>query len=148
MMKKLIIILIITFCSKTNALDNGEQVELNQETLVQKVQESDTSYKKGYNVIVNDNAVRVRDQPSLEGAIVGQLNQGMTVTVFGRSQERMFWEGYDSYWLKIRKDTIDGWAYWAYINLLNTQYDLLPILSTYKPISMYRYKLFTKFICQ
>jgi hypothetical protein len=82
------------------------------------------------NAIVNDNAVRIRDQPTLEGKIIVQLNQGMSVTVLGRSQERMFLEGYDSYWLRIKKDDIEGWVYGAYIDLLDTQYESLLVLST------------------
>jgi hypothetical protein len=70
--------------------------------------------------------VRIREQPSFEGTVVGQLNKGMPVTVFGRSKERMFLEGHDSYWLKIKTDNIDGWVYGAYIDLIDTQYDVLP----------------------
>jgi hypothetical protein len=106
---------------------NKKNVELNQETLIQKVQESGTSFKEGYTGTVNDNAVRIRDRPSLEGNVVGKYNKGRMVTVLGRSKERMFLEGYDSYWLKIIKDDyIDGWVYGAYIDLIDTQYDLLP----------------------
>jgi len=86
-----------------------------------------------YNGIVNDNAVRIREAPYLEGKIIGQLNQGMSVTVLGRSENRMFLDGYDSYWLKIKKDNAEGWSYGAYINLLDSQYDLLPVMSTVKP---------------
>jgi len=82
-----------------------------------------------YNGIVNDNAVRIRDTPSLGAKIVGQLNQGMSVTVLGRSQNRMFLDGCDSYWLKIKKDNTEGWSYGAYINLLDSQYDTLSVLS-------------------
>jgi hypothetical protein len=82
--------------------------------------------ENGYNGIVNDNAVRIRDKPSIEGTVVGQFNKGTSVTVFGRSQERIFLEGYNSYWLKVRKDNTDGWVYGAYIDLIDTQYDLLP----------------------
>ena len=89
-----------------------------------------------YNAIVNDNAVRVRDTSSLDGRIVGQLNQGMSVTVLGRSQNRMFLDGYDSYWLKIKKDSLEGWSYGAYINLFDSQYNSLPIMSTNEPIEI------------
>lgn len=53
-----------------------------------------------YNGIVNDNAVRIRAEPSIDSAIVGRLDQGMAVTVYGRTQERMFLDGYNSFWLK------------------------------------------------
>jgi hypothetical protein len=82
-----------------------------------------------YNGIVNDNSVRIRNRPSLEGGIIGRLDQRMSVTVLGRSQDRMFLEGYDSYWLKIKKDNVEGWTYGAYINLTNSRYDTLPIVS-------------------
>jgi len=80
--------------------------------------------------IVNDNAVRIRDQLSPDAAIIGQLDQGMKVSVLGRSGNRVFLDGYDSFWLRIRKDNIEGWAYGAYINLTNYQYDLLPVITT------------------
>jgi hypothetical protein len=98
------------------------------EIIIQPVQEEE------FNAVVNDNAVRIRDQPSLEGTVIRHLNQGMKVDVVGRSRNRMFLEGYDSYWLKIRKDDVDGWVYGAYIDLLNIQYDSLNIIiSTNRP---------------
>jgi hypothetical protein len=90
------------------------------------------SIEKSYNGIVNDNAVRIRAEPSLDGTIVGRLDRGMAVKVYGRTRERMFLDGYNSYWLKISKDNSEGWAYGAFINLTDTQYTLLPILSNKK----------------
>lgn len=87
-----------------------------------------------YTGIVNDNAVRIREQPSIEGTVSGQLNRGLTVTVLGRSEKRMFLDGYDSYWLKIKTDNAEGWVYGAYINLTNSQYDSLPVLSYNNPL--------------
>jgi len=81
-----------------------------------------------YNGIVNDNAVRIRAEPSLDGAILGRLDQGMAVRVYGRTQERMFLDGYDSYWININVDNINGWAYGAYIDLIDAQNDSLPVL--------------------
>jgi hypothetical protein len=81
-----------------------------------------------YTGTVNDNAVRIREQPSVENTVSGQLNQGMTVSVLGRSEKRMFLGGYDSYWLKIKTENTEGWVYGAYINLTNSQYDSLPVL--------------------
>lgn len=88
------------------------------------------TYSRGYSGIINDNTIRIRDMPSLEGKIIGQLNQGMTITILGRSQNRMYLDGYDSYWIKIKKDNIEGWSYGAYINLISYQYYLLPVVST------------------
>ena len=85
-----------------------------------------------YNAIVNDNAVRTRSEPSLDGTIVGRLDQGMRVKVYGRTQERMYLDGYNSYWLKISSDNTEGWAYGAFINLTDTQYTRLPVLSNKK----------------
>ncbi|MDR2480192.1 MAG: SH3 domain-containing protein [Treponema sp.] len=89
---------------------------------------------KQYTAIVNDNFIRIRDQPGLDGKRIGGLNQGAIVSVFGRSQERMFLNGLDSFWLKIYADNIEGWVFGAYINLLDSQYDLLPVLSDKKQI--------------
>jgi len=90
------------------------------------------SIARMYNGIVNDDAVRICAESSLDGEIVGRLDQGMAVRVYGRTQERMFLEGYNSYWLKISKDNTEGWAYGAYINLTDTQYTRLPVLSNKK----------------
>ena len=82
---------------------------------------------------VNNSGVRVREEPSLDSAIVGQLEQGMTVTVLGRSQYRMYLDGFNSYWLRIRNNNVEGWAYGAYINLTNSQYESLPVLFRNNP---------------
>jgi hypothetical protein len=89
-----------------------------------------------YNGIVNDNAVRIRAEPSLDGTIVGRLDRGMSVKVYGRTQNSMFLAGYNSYWLKISKDNSEGWAYGAFVNLTDTQYTLLPVLSNKKQESV------------
>jgi hypothetical protein len=88
------------------------------------------SAENSFLATVNDNAVRIREYPSLEGNIIGQLNRGMTATVIGRSQNRTPIEGNNSYWLKIRIDNIEGWAYGAYIDLNNAQYESLLVLSS------------------
>lgn len=85
--------------------------------------------------IVNDNSVRIREQPNLEGEIKGLLEKGVEVVVFGRSEMRMLLNGYDSYWLNIETNSIKGWVFGAYINLLNSQYELLPVLSNKRIIN-------------
>jgi len=82
--------------------------------------------------IVNNNAIRIRDKPSLEGNIIGQLNSGMKINVLGRSEHRMLLKENNSYWLKINLDNIDGWTYGAYIDLYEIQHDTLSILSSDK----------------
>jgi hypothetical protein len=124
-MKKLLyFLLVIIHCV---VLLNCKKPEINIETVP-----PSQSIGRTYNGIVNDDAVRIRAEPSLEGAIAGRLDQGMSVEVHGRSQDRMFLDGYDSYWLKISKDNIEGWVYGAYINLVDLQYSQLPVLSTVK----------------
>ena len=82
-----------------------------------------------HTTVVNDNTVRIRVEPSLDSTIIGQLDRGIVVRVYGRTQNRMFSDGYDSFWLKISKDDTEGWVYGAFINLTDTQYTLLPVLS-------------------
>jgi hypothetical protein len=88
-----------------------------------------------YHGIVNENSVRVRESAGLTGNIIGKLNRGDTVLVLGRSQERMYLDGFDSYWLKIATDTFEGWSYGAYVNLTDAQYSSLPVVSQGKILS-------------
>jgi hypothetical protein len=132
----LLFIVILSFfsiqCNKTDK--DGTHISTYLSTEQPNVISNDNSnstspVNRHYTGIVNDNAVRIREQPSIESTVSGQLNQGLTVTVLGRSEKRMFLDGYDSYWLKIKTDNAEGWVYGAYINLTNYQYDSLPVLS-------------------
>jgi len=120
---------LLSFCSKRNNSNEEKQEEEKQEIFSNDNSNSTSPVNILYTGIVNDNAVRIREQPSIESTVSGQLNQGLTVTVLGRSEKRMFLDGYDSYWLKIKTDSTEGWAYGAFINLTDTQYTLLPVLS-------------------
>ena len=84
---------------------------------------------KTYNGVINDNIVGIRAEPFLDSSIIGYLNKGDSVKIYGRSFNRMYLNGNDSYWLRIQINKIEGWAYGAYINLTDFQYDSLPILS-------------------
>jgi len=53
--------------------------------------------------------------------------------------------GYDSYWLKIKDDNVDGWVYGAYIDLLDIQY-VPPVLSTDMPVIYFTEKFLEKAI--
>jgi hypothetical protein len=81
-----------------------------------------------YYGVINDNHIRIRDEAGINGKIINSLNQGEEVSVLGRTKDRMYLDGFDSFWLKIKKDNIEGWSYGAYINLRNYQYESLPIL--------------------
>jgi hypothetical protein len=81
-----------------------------------------------YYGVVNDNHVRVRNEAGINGKIISSINQGEEVSVLGRSKDRIYLDGFDSFWLKIKKNNIEGWSYGAYINLRNFQYESLPIL--------------------
>jgi len=139
--KFLILIVILSFfsiqCNKTGK-DNAHistYPSVEQPNVIISDNSSSTSpVNKFYTGIVNDNAVRIREQPSIESTVSGQLNQGLTVTVLGRSEKRMFLDRYDSYWLKIKAESTEGWVYGAYINLTNSQYDSLPVLSYNNPL--------------
>ena len=136
----LIVITIFIGCKKnsTNVVQNNIESPVFTETV--SPMNHPFTYEDiddGYYAIVNANAVRIRDQPSLEGIIIGHLNSGMAVNVLGRTQNRMSLEGNNTYWLKININDVDGWAYGAYIDLHDTQYDSLPILTSDKPASYF-----------
>jgi len=131
----LFIVILSFFCIQCNKTDkDGTHIltylSTEQPNVISNDNNNSTSpVNRHYIGIVNDNAVRIREQPSIESIVSGQLNQGLTVTVLGRSEKRMFLDGYDSYWLKIKTDNTEGWVYGAFINLTNSQYDSLPVLS-------------------
>jgi len=70
--------------------------------------------------IVNDDKVRIRDFPGINGKILE------------RSENRFYIDGMNSYWLKIKKGDVVGWVYGAYININNTSYYSLEILDNSK----------------
>jgi uncharacterized protein (UPF0297 family) len=47
--------------------------------------------------IVNDNHIRVRDSPGLDGSIIGSLSKGDKAYILGRSKNRMYLDGFDSF---------------------------------------------------
>lgn len=61
--------------------------------------------KGEYAAIAIGSAINVRDEPSLEGIVVGSLNNGDVVTV---SQEKHGW-------LQIKNDKVSGWAAGYYL---------------------------------
>ena len=88
------------------------------------------------NGITNSNGVFIREDPSLDAAVIGRFEKGILFTVLGRSSDRMFLNGYDSFWLRVKTDDVEGWAYGAYVNLLNSQYETLPVLSDVKQMGI------------
>lgn len=89
-----------------------------------------------YSGLANSDGIRIRVYPSLEAEIIGRLDRGTTVAVYGRSRYRMFLDGFDSFWLKINAESVEGWAYGAFINLLDSQHERLPVLSEARQIGI------------
>ena len=89
------------------------------------------------NGIINTDGINICEHPYLDAPVIGQLNRGNLVTVLGRTRDRMYLDGgYDSFWLKININDIEGWVYGAYVNLFSSQYEELPILSDIKHINI------------
>lgn len=59
---------------------------------------------------VTANSLNVRDVPTLSGSIVGNLNKGDVVNYITTSG--------DGYWIKIKKDDLQGWASHKYLSLV------------------------------
>ena len=64
---------------------------------------------------VNDNHVRIREIPTLEGKIIGKTFTGDKVIVLDRSPKKMKIESMNSYWYKIKKDELIGWMYGQFL---------------------------------
>ena len=68
--------------------------------------------------IVNADKLRIRQEPSLQGAELGFIHKGDIVTVMARSAEKMKIGSMDNYWYKIRtKAGIVGWSYGYFIDV-------------------------------
>ena len=118
----------------TIILDNSNDIDaVTVEPTIPSVSAIDREHYSG---VTNNDEVSVREYPSLDADVIGQLERGMIVTVLGRSKYRMFLEGYDSFWLKISIGDIEGWAYGAFVNLLDSQYERLPVLSDTRQINI------------
>ena len=69
---------------------------------------------------VNDNRVRVRNSPGLNGDILMVVDKGIEVQVRERSAEPETIDGESWYWYKIHGDMIDGWIYGKYLERINS----------------------------
>ena len=77
--------------------------------------------------IVNDDSVRIRETPGLNGTVLGKLNKNTSVIILGRTDKRDFISGNDSYWLHIRAGEEISWIYGAYVNIIDGNYQNLPV---------------------
>jgi len=87
------------------------------------------------NGITNNDGVGIFESPSFDASVIKQLDRGILVAVLGRSRDRMFFDGHDSFWLRVKVNGFEGWSYGAYVNLLNSQYESLSVLSETRQIS-------------
>jgi len=70
------------------------------------------------NGIINDDSVRIREEPNLKSSTLGKLNKNDTVEIIGSTVSTMKIENMDNKWYKIllSNNTI-GWIYGAYVDL-------------------------------
>ena len=67
---------------------------------------------------VNDDHLRVRAIPTLEGEILGKLFEGDEVTVLDRTGRRQTINERTAFWYKLRSEEFEeGWSFGAYIDL-------------------------------
>jgi len=67
---------------------------------------------------VNDNRVRVRDNPNLDSNTLGYVNTGDEIYILGKSTTKMKIGTMDNYWYKIlgKDSLLLGWAYGEFID--------------------------------
>lgn len=67
---------------------------------------------------VNDNRVRVRDNPNLDSNTLGYVNTGDEIFIFDKSTTKMKIGDMDNYWYKIlvKDSLLLGWAYGEFID--------------------------------
>ena len=68
--------------------------------------------------VINDDHLRVRRVPTLEGEILGKLFEGDEITVLDRTGTRQTINGRTAFWYKHRSEEFEeGWSFGAYIDL-------------------------------
>ncbi len=68
--------------------------------------------------VINDDHLRVRAIPTLEGEILGKLFEGDEVTVLDRTGRRQTISGRTAFWYKLRSEEFEeGWSFGAYIDI-------------------------------
>jgi hypothetical protein len=78
--------------------------------------------------VVNDQGVRIRKEPTLEGAQIGSLSKGERVTVLGRTDAKMKMGEMEAYWYFIHTEKgLEGWAYGFYIDV---EVSLIPAIAS------------------
>lgn len=68
---------------------------------------------------VNDNRVRVRNSPGLNGDILMVVDKGIEVQVRERSAEPETIDGESWYWYKVHGETFSGWMYGKYLDKID-----------------------------
>ncbi len=76
---------------------------------------------------VNDDFVRLREEPGLEGNVVAVLSKGEKIKITGRTETRDFISGNNSHWLEVFYQNQTAWIYAAFVNLEKKRYQDIPI---------------------
>jgi hypothetical protein len=82
------------------------------------VKEDTVNRKNDRFYAVNDDRVRIREEPNLTGKTLGHLNRTNKVRIIEYSDKKEKIEGMESYWYKVQTDEgLTGWVYGAYIDI-------------------------------
>ena len=73
---------------------------------------------------VNDNNLRLRDKPGLNGSIPGMLDKGDKVTITERSAKPDQIGNMTSYWYLVRNGSMEGYCYGYFIDLDYSSFEL------------------------
>lgn len=82
------------------------------------VKEDTVNQKNDRFYAVNDDRVRIREEPNLTGKTLGHLNRKNKVRVIEHSDNKEKIENMESYWYRVQTDGgLTGWVYGAYIDI-------------------------------
>ncbi len=80
--------------------------------------------------LINDDEVRVRDTPSLNGRYTGVLYKNQVVELLKESESRTDINNESYYWYQIKDESVLGWVYGKYITLYVPNKDVDPYLDS------------------
>ena len=72
--------------------------------------------------IIISGDLRVRTTSSLEGRVLGHLDEGETVEILKRSEEKMPIGDMLDFWYEIKTDRLEGWIYGYFLSLDKLQF--------------------------
>ena len=114
---------------------NDKATVVLQDTSIEKYPQTEKSTSNtNLAVTVTDNNVHIRNQPHLDGEILGTLTSGTVGTVLAESHLRMI-HGETHPWYKVKTaDGITGWIYGKYlsgdcVSVINQEYYQFPSVS-------------------